>query len=70
MVKEQKYTVKKIESSTVPHWAIWMGLNDVVCWDEETANKVCDALNLAEKMKKNERKIRELYRALGEWVEE
>jgi hypothetical protein len=70
MTKEQKYTVKKIESSTVPHWAIWMGFNDVVCWDEETANKVCDALNMAEKMKKNERKIKELYQALGEWVEE
>jgi hypothetical protein len=68
---KQKYIVEKIERTVGnPHWAIWMGDNDVICWDEETANKVCEALNMTEKMKKNERKIRELYQALGEWVGE
>jgi hypothetical protein len=68
---KQKYIVEKIESTVgSPHWAIWMGDNDVVCWDEETANKVCEALNMVEKIKKNERKIRELYQALGQWVED
>jgi hypothetical protein len=67
VAKEPKYTVEKSESPTLdgkPYWMIWINDNDVIFWDEKTADQVCEALNIADRMRKITRKARELASAL------
>ena len=59
-----KYEVVKIESITSPHWAIWMGTNDAVFWDEDSATLACEALNMHSGIKKLKRKAKDLFAAL------
>lgn len=64
----KKYTVEKsAEPSGVDgeyYFMIWVKSRDVFFYDEEVANQVCDALNLAENMRKVQRKVRDLASAL------
>lgn len=67
MAKTAKFEVVKVESSTVPHWAIWMGTNDAVFWDEDSANLTCEALNMHAGLKKLKNKALNLAAALEDF---
>ena len=73
MAKPPKYEVEKRETCATESgfcWVIWFADQDIVFWTEDGAQKACEALNLAEGLKKMKRHAANLRAALEMFEEE
>ena len=67
-MSEPKYTVEKSAEPSQfngqHYFMIWVNDHDVILNDEKTAKQICDALNIADNLRKIRRKVRDLTLAL------
>jgi hypothetical protein len=70
-MSKDRYEVDKDHSNSTgkDYWMIWIDDRDIIFFKEETAIKVCNALNIAERFSKVEKKVKELKNAL-DWFQE